>query len=67
MSSSNAWAEFAAAFRQTRPAFLQHENYEATGEAPSAEAIRSALDLFEARAQFDGPQRAIHVRTAAHG
>jgi YqaJ-like viral recombinase domain len=26
MSSSNAWAEFAGAFRQSRPAFLQHEN-----------------------------------------
>jgi len=26
MSSSNAWAEFAGVFRQTRPAFLQHEN-----------------------------------------
>ena len=26
MSSSNAWAEFAGLFRQTRPAFLQHEN-----------------------------------------
>jgi len=26
MSSSNAWAEFAAVFRQTRPAFLRHEN-----------------------------------------
>jgi predicted phage-related endonuclease len=26
MSSSNAWAEFAAVFRQTRPPFLQHEN-----------------------------------------
>jgi predicted phage-related endonuclease len=26
MSSSNAWAEFAAVFRQTRPACLQHEN-----------------------------------------
>jgi hypothetical protein len=26
MSSSNAWAEFAALFRETRPAFLQHEN-----------------------------------------
>jgi predicted phage-related endonuclease len=29
MSSSNAWAEFAGVFRQTRPAFLQHENAEA--------------------------------------
>jgi predicted phage-related endonuclease len=26
MSSSNAWAEFAGMFRQTRTAFLQHEN-----------------------------------------
>jgi predicted phage-related endonuclease len=26
MSSANAWAEFAAVFRQTRTAFLQHEN-----------------------------------------
>ena len=26
MSSSNAWAEFTAVFRQTRTAFLQHEN-----------------------------------------
>src|SRR5215475_3863136 len=25
MSSSNAWAEFAAQFRETRPAFLKHE------------------------------------------
>jgi hypothetical protein len=46
--------------------WLRRRHYEATGEAPSAEAIRSALDLFEARAQFDGPKRAIHVRTAAH-
>jgi hypothetical protein len=26
MSSSNSWAEFAGLFRQTRTAFLQHEN-----------------------------------------
>src|SRR3954447_1484372 len=25
MSTSNAWAEFAAAFRRTRPAYLEHE------------------------------------------
>jgi predicted phage-related endonuclease len=29
MSSSNAWAEFAGLFRQSRPAFLQHENAKA--------------------------------------
>jgi hypothetical protein len=26
MSSSNAWAEFAGQFRETRDAFLKHEN-----------------------------------------
>src|ERR1700730_10707158 len=41
-------------------------DYEATGEAASAAAIRSALDLLEARAQFDGPARAVHIRTAEH-
>jgi hypothetical protein len=46
--------------------WLRRRHYEATAEAPSAEAIRSVLDLFEARAQFDGPQQAIHVRIAAH-
>ena len=29
MSSSNAWAEFAGLFRQSRPAFPQHENAKA--------------------------------------
>jgi predicted phage-related endonuclease len=29
MSSSNAWAEFAGVFRQTRDSFLQHENAKA--------------------------------------
>jgi predicted phage-related endonuclease len=29
MSASNAWAEFAGVFRQTRDAFLQHENAKA--------------------------------------
>jgi predicted phage-related endonuclease len=29
MSSSNAWAEFAASFRRTRPAYLEHETAKA--------------------------------------
>ena len=45
-------------------AFLKRSDYHATGEAASAAEIRSALDLLEARAQFDGPQRAVHVRIA---
>ena len=40
--------------------------YQATGEAASAAEIRSALDLLEARAQFDGPERKVHVRIAEH-
>ena len=46
--------------------WLRRCHYEATGEAASPAAIRSALDLLEARAQFDGPERAVHIRTAAH-
>jgi hypothetical protein len=47
-------------------AWLRRRYYQETGGALSAEAIRSALDLLEARAQFDGPERAIHVRVAEH-
>jgi hypothetical protein len=36
------------------------------GEAASPAIVRSALDLLEARAQFDSPERAIHIRAAAH-
>jgi len=45
---------------------LRSSYYDATGAAPSAGAITSALDLLEARAQFDGPERAVHVRVAEH-
>jgi hypothetical protein len=40
--------------------------YMETGTAANAQAIRSALDLLEARAQFEGPERAVHVRIAEH-
>jgi hypothetical protein len=30
------------------------------------ETIRSALDLLEARAQFDAPERTVHTRVAEH-
>jgi hypothetical protein len=53
--------------RSTRfRAWLRRRHYEMTGAAASAGAIRSALDLLEARAQFDGPQRPVHVRVAEH-
>jgi hypothetical protein len=47
--------------------WLRRRHYEATRTAASAAAINSALDLFEAQAQFDGPERAVHVRLAEHG
>jgi hypothetical protein len=39
---------------------------QATGGTASAAEIRSALDLLEARAQFDAAKRAVHVRIAEH-
>jgi hypothetical protein len=47
--------------------WLRRCHYEATGAAASAAIIRSALDLVEAQAQFDGPERAVHIRVAEHG
>jgi hypothetical protein len=46
--------------------WLRRRFYEATGAAASAGEIRSALDLLETRAQFDGPERAVHIRIAEH-
>ena len=55
-----AWPIRSKRFR----AWLRRCYYQATGEAASAAEIRSALDLLEARAQFDGPERIVHIRTA---
>jgi hypothetical protein len=46
--------------------WLRHRHYEITRTAASAAAINSALDLLEARAQFEGPKREIRVRLAEH-
>src|SRR5262249_38717561 len=40
--------------------------YEATGVAAGAAAIGSALDLLEARAQFDAPERVVSIRVVEH-
>jgi hypothetical protein len=47
-------------------AFLRRCHYRVTGEAASTAEIRSALDLLEARALFDGRERSVHIRTAEH-
>jgi hypothetical protein len=46
--------------------WLRSRYYAATRTAASASEIRSALDLLEARAQFDGPERVVHTRIAEH-
>src|SRR5215471_7421246 len=46
--------------------WLRRRHYEITRIAASAVAINSALDLFEAQAQFEGPERAVHIRLAEH-
>jgi hypothetical protein len=44
--------------------WLRRQHYTVTGEAPSGAAVASTLDQIEAQAQFDGPERAVHVRVA---
>jgi hypothetical protein len=47
-------------------AWLRRQHYAKTGKALGAAAIRSIVDLLEARAQFDAPERAVYVRVAEH-
>jgi len=42
--------------------WLARRYFEATGGAPSSEALQSALNVIEARAHFDAPERTVHVR-----
>src|ERR1700720_1090317 len=46
--------------------WLRRCYYHATGAAAGATVIRSTLDLLEARAQFDAPERAVSTRVAEH-
>jgi predicted phage-related endonuclease len=43
MSSSNSWAEFAALFRRTRPAYLQHEQAKSELKALLPEDAKEAI------------------------
>ena len=47
-------------------AWLRRRHYERTAEAMGLATIRSILDLLEARAQFDAPERTVHIRVAHH-
>ncbi len=42
--------------------WLARRFFEATGGAPNSEALQSALNVIEAKAHFDGPEREVHIR-----
>jgi hypothetical protein len=42
--------------------WLARRFYEKTGGAPGSEALQSALNVIEAKAHFDAPERIVHVR-----
>ena len=45
-------------------AWLRQQYYERTWDAPSPSAMSAALNVLEAQAQFDGPERQVSVRVA---
>ena len=42
--------------------WLARQYYGATGGAPNSEALQSALNVIEAKAHFDAPERKVHIR-----
>ena len=42
--------------------WLARRFFEATGKAPNSEALHSALNVIEAQAHFDGPERTVFIR-----
>jgi hypothetical protein len=57
-----SWPIHSSRFR----AWLRRRHYEATGEAATAEAVSSTINLLEARAQFDSAERIVNLRVAEH-
>lgn len=47
--------------------WLARRFFEATGGAPNSEALQSALNVIEAKAHFDGPEREVHIRIGGLG
>ena len=52
------WPIRAKGFRR----WLARRFFEATDGAPSSEALQSALNVIEAKAHFDAPERLVHIR-----
>src|SRR3954463_16379211 len=71
-TSGSAYADFITeGHRETWPirskrfrTWVRRCYYQATGAAPGAAVLSPALDLLEARAQFDGGERVVHTRIA---
>jgi len=57
------WPTKSTGFRR----WLRRVYYEETGGAPNSEAMSTAMGVIEARAQFDGAQRPVHLRVVDHG
>jgi hypothetical protein len=57
------WPIRAKGFRR----WLARKYFEATQGAPSSEALQSALNVIEARAHFDAPERVVHIRVGGLG
>jgi hypothetical protein len=56
------WPIRARGFRH----WLTRQFFEATGGAPSSEAQHSALNVIEARAHFDAPERSVFIRVGGY-
>jgi hypothetical protein len=56
------WALRSKGFRR----WLVREFFVTTSSAPNSEALQSALNVIEAKAHYDGQQRPVYVRVAAH-
>jgi hypothetical protein len=52
------WPIRAKGFRR----WLARRFFEETGGAPSSDALQSALNVIEAKAHFDAPERQVHIR-----
>jgi hypothetical protein len=57
------WPIRAKGFRR----WLARRFFETTQGAPSSEALQSALNVIEARAHFDAPERIVHIRVGGLG
>lgn len=56
------WPIRAKGFRH----WLARRFFEETKGAPSSEGLQSALNVIEAKAHFDAPERIVHVRVGGH-